>query len=176
MTIATGGGHSLALKNDGTIWAWGWDAYGQLGNGLSLAKPCRPYRSEGSHDSPHRADWSYDDSNLPVPVLEIVKIIAIAGGGLPSLALREDGTVWAWGSNYYGQIGNRPNTWCNVPVQVLGLAEVVAIAGGDNHSLALKSDGTVWAWGVTLTVNSATGPIPIAMPLSKFWGFLVLRL
>jgi len=72
----------------------------------------------------------------------------IAAGGYHSLALRINGTVWAWGRNGNGQLGDGTNSERRTPVQVSNLTGVVAIAAGGSHSLALKSDGTVWAWGV----------------------------
>ncbi len=72
----------------------------------------------------------------------------IAAGGGHSLALRRfGGTVWAWGYNKYGQLGDGTNIDKNKPVQVSGLTNVTVIAGLGNHSLVLKGDGTVWAWG-----------------------------
>src|SRR6266478_1004430 len=130
--IAVGGLHSLALKSDGTVWAWGLNFQGQLGNG------------------------TVTNSNTPVQVLgpggvgNLTGVTALAVGGgqnQHSLALKSDGTVWAWGYNGQGQLGNATNTTSNTPVQVLGLSGVTAIAGGVFHSLALKSDGTIWAWG-----------------------------
>jgi alpha-tubulin suppressor-like RCC1 family protein len=70
------------------------------------------------------------------------------------LALKADGTVWSWGGNSQGQLGDGTQTERSAPVQVSGLADVVAIAGGSFHSLALKRDGTVWAWG-----NNGTGQL-----------------
>src|SRR3990170_1018617 len=117
--------HSLALKNDGTVWAWGYNLYGQLGNGNNT------------------------NSNVPVQVAGLTGITAIAGGGRAhSLALRNDGTVWAWGFNTSGQLGNGTLTNNNVPVPVSSLTAVTALAGGANHSIALKNDGTVRAWGL----------------------------
>jgi alpha-tubulin suppressor-like RCC1 family protein len=75
------------------------------------------------------------------------EIIKLAGKSSHSLALKNDGTLWAWGHNENGELGNRTNTDSNLPVQVSGLTDVTAIATGESHSLALKSDGTVWAWG-----------------------------
>jgi alpha-tubulin suppressor-like RCC1 family protein len=63
------------------------------------------------------------------------------------LALRSDGTVWAWGSNEDGQLGDGTTTNRSTPVQVSGLSNVTAVAAGASHSLALRGDGTVWAWG-----------------------------
>jgi len=71
----------------------------------------------------------------------------IAAGLYHSITLKSDGTVWTWGDNQHGQLGDGTATDRTTPVQVQGLTGVVAIAGGSYHSLALKSDGTVWAWG-----------------------------
>jgi uncharacterized repeat protein (TIGR02543 family) len=72
---------------------------------------------------------------------------SIAGGGYHTVALKSDGTVWAWGYNRSGQLGDNTTTNRWTPVQVSGLTGVTAIAGGGYHTVALKSDGTVWAWG-----------------------------
>lgn len=73
--------------------------------------------------------------------------VRIEGGGHHSLAVRQDGTVWAWGYNAYGQVGDGTASNRLSPVQVPGLTGAVSVAGGVYHSLALKSDGTVWSWG-----------------------------
>lgn len=72
---------------------------------------------------------------------------SISGGGSHSLALKSNGTVWAWGNNVAGQLGDGTNTNHYTPAQVIGLSEVTAIAAGYDHCLALRNDGTVWAWG-----------------------------
>ena len=113
--LAVGFELSLALQSDGTVWAWGYNGNGELGNGT----------------------FTFTDNPTPVQVLGLSGVTAIAGGGFHSLALKSDGTVWAWGYNAGG----------NAPVQVLGLSGMTAIAGLDLSSLALKGDGTVWAWG-----------------------------
>lgn len=133
-TFVGGINHSLVLKNDGTVWAWGANGNGQLGDGTDI------------------------DRITPVQVVGLSNIIAI-GAGDHSLALRSDGTVWAWGLNDHGQLGDgtTTNSWLPVPVGG-GLNGVIAIFGGGWHSLALKADGTVWSWG------NGAGATPAAVP------------
>ena len=123
----TGSGYkfSLALKADGTVWAWGNNQFGQLGNGTN------------------------SQSTIPVQVTNLNGIIAIAkdGGYAHALALKKDGTVWAWGYNGQGQLGNGNNTDTNVPIQVIGLSGILEIARGHQFSMAYKNDGTIWTWG-----------------------------
>jgi large repetitive protein len=125
--LAAGAEHSLALAEDGTVWAWGNNDHGQLGNGTTIP------------------------SNLPAAVPALARVAAIAAGAEHSLALAEDGTVWAWGGNWAGQLGDGTDTDSRRPVRVSTssghLAGVVAIAAGRAYSLALKGDGTVWIWG-----------------------------
>jgi alpha-tubulin suppressor-like RCC1 family protein len=123
--IAAGDNHTLALKNDGTIWAWGDNTYGQLGNGSGAA-----------------------NSDRPVQVARLTGVIAIAAGGSHSIALKSDGTVWTWGANNNGQlsIGTTSNPSL-IPVQVTLYAPVTQIAAGANHCIALQNDGTIWLWG-----------------------------
>ncbi|MFC6883614.1 S8 family serine peptidase [Actinomadura yumaensis] len=125
--IAGGSYHTVAARPDGTVWAWGRNGEGQLGDGTTTWRPS------------------------PVQVSGLTGVVsapgAVAAGGRHSLAVRSDGTVWAWGSNDNGQLGDGTTTTRTGPVQVTGLTGVTAVAAGDAFSLALKSDGTVWAWG-----------------------------
>ncbi|WP_224244544.1 RCC1 domain-containing protein [Hyalangium gracile] len=118
-----GGGHSLALMQDGTVQAWGNNYYGQLGDGTTATRTAR------------------------VTVLGLTGAEAVAAGSQHSLAVRQDGTLWAWGDNWRGQLGDGTTTRRATPAQVLGLTGIVAVAASDYHSLALKQDGTVWGWG-----------------------------
>lgn len=122
--IAAGSDHTLGLASDSTVWAWGDNSSGQLGDGIGFATP------------------------LPAHVVGLTQVVAIGAGERHSLAVKSDGTVWAWGQNDEGQLGDTTHTDRNVPVQVYGLSDVVAVAGGWKHSVALRSDGSVWAWGV----------------------------
>jgi alpha-tubulin suppressor-like RCC1 family protein len=156
-TIACGGYHSFALKSDGTLWAWGWNVEGQLGTG-SNAQRNVPTRVVGPNNVGYLTD-----------------VAAIAGGHYHGLALKSDGTVWAWGWNSDGQLGNGDYFGGGAPIQMVGvggvgmLTDVVAISGGGFHSLALKSDGTVVACGGNFygqlgddTYDSQLAPVVVA--------------
>jgi len=124
IAVSSGGAHTLALKNDGTVWAWGYNVYSSLGIGTPGG-----------------------DRDAPMQVAGISGIIAISAGGYHSLALKSDGTVWSWGSNFAGEIGDGTISTRATPVQVTGISGIVAISAGSIHSMALKSDGTLYAWG-----------------------------
>ena len=132
-SIAAGYSHALALQSDGTVWAWGADDSGQLGDGTVLP------------------------TSAPVAVAGLGGVTAIAAGDAFSLALESDGTVWAWGWNAMGQLGNGTLDDSTVPRQVPKLDGVVAIAAGAWYALALRSDGTVWAWGDNWVGELGTG-------------------
>ena len=74
-------------------------------------------------------------------------VVSVSAANTHTVALRNDGTVWAWGSNNDGQLGDGTTTWSPLPLQVKGLTDVVAVATGEAHTVALKKNGTVWAWG-----------------------------
>ncbi|MBI4484821.1 MAG: hypothetical protein HY655_02310, partial [Acidobacteria bacterium] len=131
VAVSAHGNHSLALDAGGGVWAWGGNGNGQLGDGTTL-----------NRSTPVRVHDPSDPSGL------LTQVVAVQAAGAFSLALREDGTVVAWGANGVGQLGDGSNTNQSTPVQVQGLAGVAAIATGVSHSLALKADGTVWGWGL----------------------------
>jgi alpha-tubulin suppressor-like RCC1 family protein len=97
---------------------------------------------------------------------------SVSAGLQFSVALKNDGTVWAWGLNDVGQLGDGTTTNRTRPVQVKGLGDVTAIAAGTGHSLALKRDGTLWAWGGNslgqlgdgTSQNIRTRPVAVVSP------------
>ena len=147
ITAVDGGGYfSMALKNDGTLWTWGYNGFGQLGNGTS---------------------GLYLASSSPVQINSMAGAVRIDGGGSHSLVLKNDGTVWASGYNVDGELGNGTNTNSNIYVQVNFLTGVKAIAAGGYHSLAVKN-GYVWSWGGNgvgqLGIGTGAGsniPVPV---------------
>jgi alpha-tubulin suppressor-like RCC1 family protein len=157
IAVAAGGLHSLALRANGTVWAWGSNRNGQVG----LGTPCAPTDRACA-------------STTPVQVPGLPRVVAIAGGGEHSLALTASGTVWAWGANGSGQLGRAPGTtpacsagFCTpLPARVSGLSHIVAIAAGDDHSLALDAMGRVWAWGGNAAGQLGSGStVPTGSPI-----------
>lgn len=122
-SISAGGNHYLFLKNDGTVYSYGLNTGGQLGNGTT-----EPNMSPAI-----------------IPGLNNVK--EVCAGGSHNLALKYDGSVWAWGKNSDGQAGNNTKTDVLIPTQITSLNNVIAIGAGRNHSMAITSDGAVYSWG-----------------------------
>ncbi len=114
----------------------------------TLSYDLRGNRVAGPVDGAPRVTLAYDQANRLTHVGSAT--VQVAGGAYHALALKADGTVWAWGSNGNGELGNGTTTSTNNPTQVPGLSGITAVSGGRNYSLALKSDGSVWAWGYNL--------------------------
>ncbi len=173
-SLAVGFGHALALKYDGTVWAWGNNSCGQLGDGTKT-KSTVPVQVKGldevkdiSAGDQHSMALKYDGTvwtwglnidgqlgngtteskSTPVQVEGLFDIVSIKGSNIRhSLALRNDGTVWAWGYGAYGQLGNGSNNSSLVPIQVKNLSGVTSIYAGNSSSYAIDKNGSVWRWG-----------------------------
>ena len=156
--VSAGRYHSLALKSNGTVWAWGDNAWGQLGDG-SPTQRTTPVQVSGltgvvqvsggnAHSLALKSDgtvwaWGVNDlgqlgdggtesySLLPVQVSNLTGVVQVSGGGLHSLALKSDGTVWAWGYNW-GALGDGTITERHTPVQTSNLTGISFIASGSN--------------------------------------------
>jgi alpha-tubulin suppressor-like RCC1 family protein len=126
--ISSGYRHTLFLKEDGTVWAVGGNEHGQLGNGKE---------SDG--------EVLFIE---PVQVLGLTDVIQVSAGNNHSLAVKRDGTVWAWGGNEHGQLGDETRKNGLQPREVEGLPTVNSIAAGQYTSLALGNGGEVWVWGL----------------------------
>lgn len=124
-SISAGDYHSVAVGNDGKVWAWGSNEAGQLGVG----------------------DTTPRSGPVQVVALSGVSIIDACAASNFTIALSDDGKVWAWGENYYGQLGNGSTLSSSVPVQSGTLDDFVAISASSSHCLALRSNGEVWGWG-----------------------------
>lgn len=128
-SVAAGGDFTVALKTDGTLWAWGGNDYGQLGNGTVVS------------------------AAQPVQVLD--QVTAVSAGDYHVAAIRADGTLWTWGDNLYGQLGDGTRDSVSAPHQVL--ADVCFAVMGDYHAAAISTDGTLYTWGSNLNGQLGTG-------------------
>jgi alpha-tubulin suppressor-like RCC1 family protein len=136
VAVSAGASHSLALRADGTVVAWGLNDHGQLGDGTTLSR------------------------SAPVQVLGVGgtgvlnSVVAVWAGASHSVALRSDGSVVAWGYNADGELGNNATADGLSPVQVQGstgsgaLTGVLSLSAGGSHTVALRSDGRVLSWGL----------------------------
>ena len=122
-TTSAGDYFTTALKSDGTLWAWGDNQYGQLGNS------------------------TYISSYVPIQIGTDNNWQTIRSGYSTTLALKNDGTLWAWGSNYHGQLGNGTNQNRNFPTQIGSDNDWQSISIDSGHSMAVKTNGTLWGWG-----------------------------
>ena len=133
--VSAGAWHTVALKPDGTVWAWGRNADAQLGNGTTTDSAA-PVQVKGAGGQGYLDD-----------------VTAVAAGGAHTAVIRKDGSVWAWGRNSYGQLGNAATTDSLAPVQVKAaggegyLTDVTVVAAGFHYTLAMTANGSVWAWG-----------------------------
>ena len=116
---------TAAIKSDGTLWMWGKNDAGQLGIN--------------------------NTTNTSSPIQTIVggnNWIRVATSGLHTAAIKSDGTLWMWGKNDAGNLGDNTITHKSSPVQtVAGGTNWRSIACGTNHTVAIKTDGTLWCWG-----------------------------
>jgi hypothetical protein len=143
--IAAGGDHTLALRSDAAVLAWGSNGLGQLGDGTQQGR------------------------SIAGAVSALTGVREISAGYYFSTALKTDGTVWSWGYNYGGQLGQGLNdvTVATTPAQIAGLPPIQSISSGGSHTLAVTTTGTVWGWGATARANSATAARSIAMRPSR---------
>jgi alpha-tubulin suppressor-like RCC1 family protein len=144
-TIAGGNYHTCARLMDGTAKCWGYNVYGQLGNGNT------------------------SDSTTPATVTGITTATAVTAGAYHTCALLSDGTVKCWGYNAYGQLGNGKTTNSTTPVTVSGINTATAVAAGDFHTCVLLSNATIKCWGYNLygqlgngTTTSSATPVAVS--------------
>lgn len=124
--ISAGGQHCVAIKTDGTLWAWGLNDFNQLG-----------------------INQNQINKSSPTQIGALTTWSQVSCGYKFSSAVKTDGTLWTWGQAYFGQLGNNNSSINNVssPIQVGALTNWSKIACGLRHMIAIKTDGTLWAWG-----------------------------
>ncbi len=134
-------------RSNGTVWCWGWNNNGQLGNGTTLPA----------------------DNTSAVQVSGITDAVAVAGGANHTCALRSTGQVSCWGKNANGQLGNGTPTQSTTAVPVTGLTDAVTIAVDENRACALRATGAAACWGAGIFGQLGDGseldrytPTPVA--------------
>lgn len=137
--VAAGAGHMLAVQDDGSLVAWGWNGYGQVGDGTTANR------------------------TKPVAVAVSSRVLQVDAGWAHSLALLEDGRVASWGVGWDGRLGNGSVSGSSLPVLVRGvggsgdLSGVVAVAAGTGHSGVVLGDGRIAVWGDNVVGQLGTG-------------------
>ncbi|HWA27858.1 MAG TPA: LamG-like jellyroll fold domain-containing protein [Lacunisphaera sp.] len=143
-SVAAGRAHSLALKNDGTVWAWGDNEFGQVGG-----------------------DIPYFDYTAPRQMAGLADIVAIYAVEDYNVALAADGSVWTWGKNSTGQLGDGTTSNSNPLVRrITGFLGSIAIVGASGHALALTGNGDVWAWGDNAYWQATPSSLPAKVDIS----------
>ena len=121
--ISASGTHTVAVKTDGSLWAWGYNNYGELGDGTTI------------------------DKNAPVRIGSDTNWSFVTAGTHHTMAVKDDGSLWAWGWNYSGQLGDGITTYKNIPTQIGTDTDWLIVTAGMLYTTAVKADGSLWAWG-----------------------------
>jgi alpha-tubulin suppressor-like RCC1 family protein len=155
VAVAAGYDHTLALTSGGSVWAWGLRSWGALGDGTTTSHAATPQQVSGLSD-----------------------IVAIAAGSQTSLALKSDGSIYGWGDNGVGQLGEASPSYRTSPAQIPNLSGIAAISIKNDHTLVLQNDGSesgiVWAFGYNYqgrlgdgTVNNSSSPLRVASAIQR---------
>ena len=174
--VACGVYHTSAIKTDGTLWTWGYNSFGQLGDNTTAwrSSPVQTISAGTNwkqvacgvyHTSAIKTDgslWTWGNNNYgqlgdntntakssPVQTISAgTNWKQIACGGYHTTAIKTDGTLWTWGYNSQGQLGDNTTAWRSSPVQTIaGGTNWKQVACGSGHTSAIKTDGTLWTWG-----------------------------
>jgi alpha-tubulin suppressor-like RCC1 family protein len=144
--VSAGGSHTSAVRTNGTIWAWGSNADGRLGDNTTIGKSS-PVSVVGGF-----TDWCQ-----------------VSAGSLHTVAIRTNGTIWSWGSNISGRLGDNTIVDKSSPVSVVGgFTDWCQVSTGGSHTAAVRTNGTIWTWGYNAcgrlgdnTVVSRPSPVSV---------------
>lgn len=143
-SVSAGMSHTMAIRSDGTLWAWGGNSFGQLGDGTTIGKTT-PVQIGTAND------WQ-----------------SVSAGSMHTMAIKTNGTLWGWGLNGNSQLGDGTTNGRIFPAQVDSATNWQSVCAGDNNTLAIKTNGTLWAWGYNGyaqfgdgTMNSKSTPYQI---------------
>lgn len=171
-TVSVGTGHNVLIREDGSLWVWGSNNSGQLGNGGTgnsniLTKMdnniWKSVSAGGRHTAAIREDgslwtWGNNDngqlgnrtknhSRIPIQILETYNWNHVTAGISHTMAIREDGTLWAWGNNDHGKLGNNTARESLIPIHIEPNYKWISVSAGAAHTAAIREDGSLWTWG-----------------------------
>ncbi|MCI3936993.1 T9SS type A sorting domain-containing protein [Chryseobacterium aahli] len=202
-TISSGGAHTLALKNDGTLWAWGYNQNGQLGlnSFTNIPVPSQVGTNNNWKDiftgiyvsAAIKTDFSLwtwgkiDSSQLGLPTNNIPDVSIptqvgddtnwkqISFGGLFTIALKTDNTLWSWGISSFGELGNGTSNSQNLtPAIISNSTDWKLVTSGNWFSIAIKNNGTLWSWGLNSgqfgNGSTQNSTIPIQIGSQTNWS------
>ncbi len=149
--VSSGWFHNVAIQTDGTLWAWGRNNFGQLGDGSNIDRTSPVQIGSGN-------DWAFVDS-----------------GDYHTIAIKNDGTLWSWGQNDSGQLGDGTFTNRNTPLQIGTDTNWHSVSLGTKFTLALKSNGEIWGWGETgsnqlgIGISALNQNVPVHVGTDADW-------
>lgn len=155
--VSAGHPYTMAIKNDGTLWGWGDNFWGNLGDG------------------------TYSDRTIPTQIgTDNDWVSVIASFQQHTIAIKSDGSLWAWGRNTHGQIGNGSTTTANIPTRIGSETDWAIVTAGSYHTLAIKNDQSLWGWGIDnygqLGFGDSTTPdvlVPTRVGTDSNWVIIV---
>ena len=119
VSVSTGEAHTMMILEDGSLWGFGCNQFGKLGDGTDI--------------------WRH------TPVKAMDDVAQVSAGKAHTMVIRTDGSLWAWGSNYSGQLGDGTTEDRYSPVKIMD--NVISVSAGDSHTMAIRADGSLWVWG-----------------------------
>jgi alpha-tubulin suppressor-like RCC1 family protein len=142
VSVSAGFGSTMAVKSNGTLWGWGWNPYGNLGDG-------------------NQNNWY----SIPTQIGSDTDWVSVSAAIHHTIALKSDGTLWAWGRNDGGQLADGTRVGKLTPEQSGTDSDWVLIASGNSHVAAIKADGTFWTWGGNTNGQLGDGTAPYSLLL-----------
>jgi len=138
--VSAGRGHTAAIKTDGSLWAWGDNGNGQLGDGTITTYE---YQSNGVN-----GEYIVDNNNknTPTRIGTETNWASVSAGYEHTMAIKTDGSLWAWGRNDCGQLGDGSFTDRSTPTRIGIETNWASVSAGSDYTIAIKTDGSLWAW------------------------------
>ncbi|MDR0321596.1 MAG: hypothetical protein LBI28_08840 [Treponema sp.] len=166
VSVSAGSMYSAAIAADGSLWTWGLNYLGQLGDGTGGGGWIDTFQMDRS-----------GDRFTPAQIGTETDWVFVSAGGMHCTAIKADGSLWAWGDNRSGQLGNGSNTGSATPIQMGTDTDWAFVSAGSFYNMAIKTDGSLWAWGHSYlgnfgdgTTTSTTRTTPVRIGTENNWA------